>query len=182
MAGNSNSGRRQQPEALARLKGTLQPPCRRKTGSSLTSGKKISYKMQCASVAGYDSLTERAKKIYLSACGQAMALRLLEPADLPQLLVYAKEFDNYLDCEEDLRENGRYKMKLDEEGNLTGYIANPSYSQKKVSWDIVKQISQNFGFSPYDRQRLKSEVDPEDPTTKIVNIIMSGGDHGPEDQ
>ena len=182
MAGNSNSGRRQQPEELARLKGTLPPPSRRKQGSGLTSGTKLTMRMQCAHVVGYDTLNERSRKIYLSACSQAMALRLLEPADLVQLIIYAKEFDNYLTCDADIRKNGRYRLKYDDEGKVSGTIDNPSCFQKKVSWDIVKNISANFGFSPYDRQRLKAEVNPEDPTTRIVNIIMSGGDNGPENQ
>ena len=139
-------------------------------------------RMQCAHVVGYDTLNERSRKIYLSACSQAMALRLLEPADLVQLIIYAKEFDNYLTCDADIRKNGRYRLKYDDEGKVSGTIDNPSCFQKKVSWDIVKNISANFGFSPYDRQRLKAEVNPEDPTTRIVNIIMSGGDNGPEDQ
>lgn len=182
MAGNKNSGRRQQPEELARLKGTLPPPSRRRPGSGLTSGVKLTMRMQCAHVVGYDTLNDRSRKIYLSACSQAMALRLLEPADLAELLVYAKEFDNYLTCCEDIAANGRYKFKYDDAGNVSGTIDNPSNFQKKVSWDIVKNVSANFGFSPYDRQRLRAEVDPEDPTTKIVNIIMNGGDNGPEDQ
>lgn len=182
MAGNKNSGRRQQPEELARLKGTLQPPSRRRPGSGLTSGTKLSLKMQCAHVTGYDTLNERSRKIYLSACSQAMALKLLEPADLVQLIVYAKEFDNYLTCDADIQKNGRYRLKHDENGKVVGTVDNPSCFQKKVSWDIVKNVSSNFGFSPYDRQRLRAEVNPEDPTTKIVNIIMKGVDDGPEDQ
>ena len=181
MAGNRNSGRRQQPEQLARLKGTLRPSERR-AESGLTSGKKVTLPMQCAHVEGYDSLNERARRIYLSACKQAMALRLLEPPDLRQLVVYATEFDNYLTCVQDIRDNQRYYWKLDEHGKKVGTVENPSNFQKKASWEIIKNISANFGFSPYDRQRLKAEVDPEDPTTKIVNIIMSGGDDGPEDQ
>lgn len=182
MAGNSNSGRRQQPEELARLKGTLPPPSRRRPGSGLTSGNKVTLPMQCAHVEGYGSLNDRARRIYLSACKQAMALRLLEPPDLRQLVVYATEFDNYLTCVEDLKEHGRYAWKYNEMGERVGTVDNPSNFQKKVSWDIVKNISANFGFSPYDRQRIKAEVDPEDPTTRIVNIIMKGGDNGPEDQ
>lgn len=182
MAGNANSGRRQQPEELARLKGTLPPPSRRRPGSGLTTGNKLTLPMQCAKVTGYDTLTDRAKRMYLSACKQVMAFKLLEPQDLPELLVYAKEFDNYLNCDEDIRKNGRYTLKYDVDGNVVGTVDNPSYFQKKQSWDIIKNVSANFGFSPYDRQRLKAEVDPEDPTTKIVNIIMQGGNDGPEDQ
>jgi len=181
MAGNKNSGRRQQPEELARLKGTLQP-CRRHTGSSNQIGKKITTILTCCHLPGYDTLTERAKKIYLSACRQVMAFGLLQQPDLVQLLVYAKEFDNYLTCDADIQKNGRYRLKYNEDGKVVGTVDNPSCLQKKVSWDIVKNVSSNFGFSPYDRQRLRAEVTPEDPTTQIVNIIMNGVDDGPEDQ
>lgn len=181
MAGNKNSGRRQQPEQLARLKGTLQPS-RRNPVTGFQGAKKITTILTCCHLVGYETLNERSKKIYLSACRQVMAFGLLQQSDLPELLVYAKEFDNYLSCCADIEENGRYKLKYDDEGNVSGTIDNPSNFQKKVSWDIIKNVSANFGFSPYDRQRLRAEVDPEDPTTKIVNIIMNGGDNGPEDQ
>lgn len=181
MAGNSNSGRRQQPEQLARLKGTLQP-CRRTPTSDFKGAKKIQTILTCTKVIGYDTLNERGKKIFLSACRQVMAFGLLQQADLPELLIYAKEFDNYLNCDADIQKNGRYRLRYNDDGKVVGTIDNPSCFQKKVSWDIIKNVSANYGFSPYDRQRLKAEVDPEDPTTKIVNIIMRGGDDGPEDQ
>lgn len=181
MAGNSNSGRRQQPEELARLKGTLQP-CRRAPKSSFAGANKITTILTCCHVTGYETLNPRSKKIFLSACRQVMAFGLLQQADLPELIIYAKEFDNYLSCDDDIQKNGRYHFKFDDDGNICGTIDNPSCFQKKVSWDIVKNVSAKFGFSPYDRQRLIAEVTPEDPTTKIVNIIMKGRDDGPEDQ
>lgn len=179
MAGNSNSGRRQQPEELARMKGTLQP-CRPRTKP--VSGKKISEIMNCSQITGYKGLTKRAKTMYLSACRQVLSLRLLEHGDLAQLLVYAKEFDRYLQCDEDLAANGRYRYVYDEDGQIRGAVENPSFRQMMKCWDVVKAISSNYGFSPYDRQRLRAETDPEDPTTKIVNIIMNGGANGPDDQ
>ena len=180
MAGNANSGRRQQPEEMMRLKATMQPSRPRKNGIS---GKKITEIMHCCHIPGYKDLTDRAKSIYKSACRQVLLLRLLESSDLPQLLVYAKEFDRYLQCDEDLNANGRYKYLYDEDGQVRGTLENPSFKQMMKCWDVVKNISSNYGFSPYDRQRLRAEVDPEDPTTKIVNIIMNGnGTEEPDDQ
>ena len=179
MAGNANSGRRQMPEELMRLKGTLQPSRPRTKGLS---GKKITEIMNCTQIAGYKDLSKRARTMYLSACRQVMSFRLLEHGDLPQLLIYAKEFDRYLQCDEDLNANGRYKYQYDEDREIRGTVENPSFRQMMKCWDVVKAISSNYGFSPYDRQRLKAETDPEDPTTKIVNIIMNGGTDGPDDQ
>lgn len=112
-----------------------------------------------------------------------MAYQLLEPMDLPQILIYAKEFDRYLQCDEDIAKRGHYWLRYDESGEVIGTIENPSVNMAKKALDTVIKISSNFGFSPNDRQRLKAEVNPEDPTTKIVNIIMSGnGTEEPDDQ
>ena len=139
--------------------------------------------MNCCRLPGYKELNDRAKTMYKSACRQVMSLKLLEASDLPQLLVYAKEFDRYLQCDEDLTANGRYKYLYDEDGQIRSTVENPSFRQMMKCWDVVKTISSNYGFSPYDRQRLRAEVDPEDPTTKIVNIIMNGnGTEEPDDQ
>lgn len=178
MAGNGNSGRRQQPEELARLKGDFRPSRAKPAGIS---GRKIGNILECCHLPGYDTLNTRSKRIYLAACKRVLFLKVLEPADLPELLIYAKEFDRYLQCDEDIERNGRYTRRYNEIGDIVGTVENPSVRQAKIALETVIRISSNFGFSPVDRQRLRAEVNPEDPTTRIVNIIMQGG-NGPEDQ
>ena len=80
----------------------------------------------------------------------------------------------------DVEKNGMYTVKRDEAGNVCGTVENPSVRQMDRFFSHVAKIGSNFGLSPVDRQRIKARVEEEDPSAKIINLIMEGG--GPDEQ
>ena len=105
---------------------------------------------------------------------------ILEQAYLPELVMFAKEFDMYMTAAADVEKNGMYTIKRDEQGNVCGTVENPSVKQMDRFFSHVAKIGSNFGLSPVDRQRIKARVEGEDPSAKIINLIMEGG--GPDEQ
>lgn len=176
--GAAGSGRKKQPAQLAKLKGTYQP-CRHKDEGGVE-GKKVGSIQAACSTLSYRLLTERQRKIYLSVCRQLIPLGILESAYLPELVIFAKEFDMYLLAAADVEKNGFYTLKRDELGNVCGTIENPSVRQMDRFFNHIAKIGSNFGLSPVDRQRIKMKVEGEDPAAKIINLIMDGG--APDEQ
>ena len=176
--GGTGSGRKKQPAQLAKLKGTYQA-CRRKNDGNLEGRKVGSIQAACGTMS-YKLLTERQRKIYLSVCRQLIPLGILEQAYLPELVMFAKEFDMYMTAAADVEKNGMYKDKLDNAGNVCGTVENPSVRHMDRFFSHVAKIGSNFGLSPVDRQRIKARVEGEDPSAKIINLIMEGGE--PDEQ
>jgi len=107
-------------------------------------------------------------------------LGIIEQAYLPELVMFAKEFDMYLIAAADVEKNGMYTLKRNEEGQVIGTVENPSIKQMDRSFNHIAKIGSNFGLSPVDRQRIKAKVEGEDPAARIINLIMDG--EGPDEQ
>lgn len=176
--GGTGSGRKKQPAQLAKLKGTYQA-CRRKNDGNLE-GRKVKRVQDACRILSYKLLNERQREIYLSVCRQLIPLGIIEQAYLPELVMFAKEFDMYLIAAADVEKNGMYTLKRNEEGQVVGTVENPSVKQMDRFFSHIAKIGSNFGLSPVDRQRIKAKVEGEDPATKIINLIMDGGE--PDEQ
>ena len=92
--GGTGSGRKKQPAQLAKLKGTYQA-CRRRNDGDLE-GRKIKRVQDACRTLSYKLLSERQREIYLSVCRQLIPLGIIEQAYLPELVMFAKEFDMYM--------------------------------------------------------------------------------------
>ncbi len=176
--GGTGSGRKKQPAQLAKLKGTYQA-CRRRNDGDLE-GRKIKRVQDACRTLSYKLLSERQREIYLSVCRQLIPLGIIEQAYLPELVMFAKEFDMYMTAAADVEKNGMYSVKRDEAGNVCGTVENPSVRQMDRFFNHIAKIGSNFGLSPVDRQRIKARVEGEDPSARIINLIMGGGE--PDEQ
>lgn len=176
--GGTGSGRKKQPAQLAKLKGTYRT-CRYKNDSDLE-GRKISRIQDACRNTSYKVLDEKQRGIYLMICRQLIPLGILERTDLPELVMYAIEMDMYLTAAADVKKNGMYSVKRDEAGNVCGTVENPSVRIMDRSFSHVDRLGMRFGLSPADRQRIRARVEGEDPSAKIINLIMEGGE--PDEQ
>ena len=176
--GGTGSGRKKQPAQLAKLKGTYQA-CRRRNDGDLE-GRKVGSIQAACSTLSYRLLTDRQRKIYLSVCRQLIPLGILEYAYLHQLEMFATAFDMYMTAAADVEKNGMYRIKFDEAGNVCGTVTNPAVKNMDIFFRQVVKIGSNFGLSPVDRQRIRNKVEGDDPSAKIINLIMEGG--GPDEQ
>ena len=178
MAGNANSGRKKLPAEVLRLRGTNVPG--RPRGASVND-RKIKSIQACVKVEGYSLMNKRTRRVYLSLCRRLIAMKMLESIFLPELSVYAREFDLYLTCSDDLSRNGMYVPLTDRHGNIVKYVENPSARQLNRHVANIKALGSNFGFSPVDRQRIREELNTESPTINIMNFINGAGG-GPDEQ
>ena len=178
--GSSASGRKKQPVQLAKLKGTYQP-CRHR-GVGDDGGEKVTSLQMCYGTGLYKSLPKRAREVYLTVCRELLPLKMLTRVDLSQLALYAHEWDIYLDCTADIEKNGRYTLKYDPDGKVAGTVENPSVRHRVKALDAIIKIGQNFGLSPVDRQRIKSQAAGEDPRTQIINLVMNGDGYTADEQ
>ncbi len=136
-------GRKAIPDALKSLRGTNQPVRMRGENNS-----SIILK-----VSAPPELNTRAKKIYREKANQLIALKILTPADLDQLLIYSSSFDMLLESIEKLKE-GKFKSVHDDDGKLIRFVENPYFKIYRDMTVIVNKIGGEYGFSPVSRQKL----------------------------
>ena len=171
-------GRKKLPQEILDLRGTARKDRARPaavTGSGVAP-------VQCWTFPGYEILTERAKGIYRRLCKSCMAIKILEAQDLVQLIAYAREYDIYLTAIADVEKNGPVTVTEDAKGKTVAY-SNPYVKIANNAIINLTKIGSNFGFSPVDRQKLKTPA-AEDPREKIRRIMVEfdNEDSGPDNQ
>lgn len=172
-------GRKKLPQEVLDLRGTARKDRDR---SLQITGKKITSIEQCKGFVGIGILkSAEEKRIYFRKCRQLIALGVLEDTYLDQLIVYARNLSQYAEAIEHINAEGlyivlkTYSEKLDKAGNVTkketdtGVVINPWYKVSRHCETIIRQIGSNFGFSPFDRQKLRVEVEKENPLQKLFN-------------
>lgn len=150
------------------LRGTLQP-CRDR-GATVMGPTIEQLDIRVWTNPGYSSLTARAKDIYKRACRQLISMKMLQAPDLNSLIAYAREYDLYLQAVEDVNTNGR-KLYYEDKNGFPRYYDNPAIHQANNALANLRALGSNFGFSPVDRQRLKSAVD--DSKTKGIKAMFA---------
>lgn len=93
-------------------------------------------------------------------CDKIAANDMLTDADRDAILIYAENWVLYEDCADDVRKNGTYLWIETSAGKKP--ITNPAFRHMKDCETIVKQIWDQFGFTPRARMGLKvAEKPPE---------------------
>ena len=82
-------GRKPLPQEVLNLRGTARKD-RQRPAAAITGKTITSYDIQCVSTPGYSTLTPRGRKIFAKACRTCIALKMLEPIYLSQLVAYAR--------------------------------------------------------------------------------------------
>jgi P27 family predicted phage terminase small subunit len=166
-------GRKPLPQEVLNLRGTARKD-RQRPAAAITGKTITNYDIQCVSTPGYSTLTPRGRKIFSKACRTCIALKMLEPIYLSQLVAYARELDLYLDCCESVLTQGRVYKIIDQGGNEK-WVDNPAVHQGNNALRNVQSIGSNFGFTPVDRQKLKLTTG-EDPLAEIKRIMLADDD------
>lgn len=172
-------GRKKLPQEILEIRGTARKD--RQRPSSVSGSLIQSWGLECTQFSGYKSMNERAKRIFASACQQCIAMKILSPAYLMQLALYARECDLYLSCVEDLEKNGRYIESTNVKTGAVSFAENPSFRQANQALVQIRAIGSNFGFSPVDSMKLKLQTE-EDPMAKIKRMMLEVEYDGPDNQ
>jgi len=126
-------------------------------------------------------MTARAKTIFAKACRDCIEIRILTPAFLTQLSLYARELDIYLSCMEDIQANGRYLINTNEKTGAVTYADNPSFRQANQALVQIRALGSNFGFSPVDAMKLKVQ-EQVDPLERVKSMMLSVEYDGADNQ
>lgn len=174
MAGNKNSGRKPYSAQQIALTGQQMP--RGRVEQSGPQDVKITSLEDALCVEGYSSMSARAKRIYKTLCGRFIAMGLLEPLYLMSLYMLACDFDHLIDLERDIRKNGRYVVRQDASGQVSGAVLNPAYTLFLKTQDSIRMIGSNFGLSPAERRKIMASGAPQSVTVNIFDAIRQQAD------
>lgn len=109
-------------------------------------------------------------------------LGILDRDFLPQILMYAVQYDTYLKCCEIIRHEGVIKIGSDKDGNPVSF-PNPAVKLRDKSVEILLKIGSNFGMSPVDRQKIKTHAAEEkEKKVKSIMAMVEFDDEGVDDQ
>lgn len=161
-------GRKKLPQEVLNLRGTARKDRERPTVST---GKELA-EIQMWTVVGYSQLSDRARGIYRRVARACNALKILTVVDLPQLVIYAREYDWLLTAFEMEAKVGVMYSKKDKDGNVT-WLQNPARGTIDSCIRNLNKIGGNFGLSPVDRQKIKVQGADEKPGDKIKRIFAS---------
>lgn len=110
--------------------------------------------------------SKRAKDIFKTKANQLIAQNVLTEFDLEQLALYAVALDNCYSCMENMDE-----LVVEEitKGGIK-LVVSPHVKVFKEMAVLCNQIGASFGFTPVDRQKIKTEAPKqEDALTKFMN-------------
>lgn len=175
-------GRKPIPQEVLNLRGTDRKDRQR---PSSTLGAPIAPQdIRKCQVAGLNTVSARARRIYWTLIKQFAGERLLEMDFLGQVLMYATYMDEWIACTEDIEEKGYVCTGVTKTGAIMKYH-NPSVKMRDNATEKLLKIGSNFGLSPVDRQRLKAQV--EDPKAKGIKAIFAAivadeGEETPDEQ
>ena len=109
-------------------------------------------------------------------------LGILDRSFLPQILVYAVEYDTYLKCCEIIKEKGLIQAGVDKNGNMISF-PNPAVKMRNKSVEILLKIGGNFGMSPVDRQKIRvNAAEEKNQKVKSIMAMVEFEDESVDDQ
>ena len=173
-------GRKPLPQEVLNLRGTARKDRERPLS---TSGEKISVAdlRKCQEV-GLKSIPERARAIYWKTCRQMALTGILEARFLPQLIVYAVNYNYFLECCEEIDKNGKYIMVRNDVGEVTSVIENPAIKSRQRAAEMMLKVGSNFGMSPVDNQKIRIVSEEKDKKVKSIMAMVEFEDESVDDQ
>ena len=109
-------------------------------------------------------------------------LGILDRDFLPQILMYAVQYDTYLTCCEIIRKKGLIEVAIDKDGNPISF-PNPAVKLRDKSAEILLKIGGNFGMSPVDRQKIRANAAEEkDKRVRSIMAMVEYDDEEVDDQ
>lgn len=179
MPGNKNSGRKTLPAEVKRLQGSLNVT-REKGNGAEVDVKRVTSFAQCKKVNGLESLSERALKIYRDTCNYLIEMKVMTRGDLPNVLIYAQQYDLYLSSWKDLEKGYYWPLRDNKSGQIIKFVRNPGFATMNSALTMIAKYGALLGLSPSDRQRLHPEGEDKK-APDVLNIIMNSN-YEPDDQ
>ena len=154
-------GRKRTPDKLKQLRGTDQP-CR------MTGKPPLPEIIRIEDIDLSSLKSERSKDIFIENANYLIKLELLNASNILPLAMYANNLDILQECIDEMANNGKFKERYDENGNVIGFIENPYLDLwKKLQPITVKQASE-FGFTPISGLRFAKKPDEKDELQQIL--------------
>lgn len=155
------AGRKKIPDKLKQLRGTDQP-CR------------MTGKPPLPEVLSIDNIdlstlkSERARAIFIENANYLIKLELLNASNILPLALYANNLDILQECIDEMAKTGKFKERLDENGNIIGFFENPYLNLwQKLQPITVKQAAE-FGFTPVSGLRFAKKADDKDELQQLM--------------
>lgn len=161
-------GRKPIPDELKKLRGTDQPG---RLSGTVDNVDRITDIKMITSTSRLKLLpTKRAKDIFKQKANQLIGLGILTVLDIEHLAIYANSLDVLFTCMESMRNAPTEKYNKD--GELIGYVPDPSISMYKQMVEHVNRIGAEFGFTPMSRQKInQTEKEEKNPFELLRDSI-----------
>lgn len=168
-------GRKAEPTAIAKLKGTFQP-CRHE-------GRELKIPVLLKLKTAPKWFSKQAKKIYKISAQVLIQYGLLTEINFQLFLAYVNEISTYLELSEVIKEQGYYvevyevvydvKKGVDDNGNkfenktfrekvLSGIKKNPNIAISKEALGAAIKLANEFGLTPASMSKIKIGGEDED--------------------
>ena len=176
-------GRKPLPQELLNLRGTNRP-CRQRPSTTIGEPIKLSEIQYRCQVSGLRSVPARAREIYWAQVKKVAAQGMLDEMFCQQLFFYSVEYDHFITCCESIRDNGLTMLVGIDKNGAPVVIPNPAVKQREKALEKLLKIGSNYGFSPVDRQRLKTQADDTKQTKfqAFFAAIVSDENENPDEQ
>jgi P27 family predicted phage terminase small subunit len=99
-----------------------------------------------------EGFTAATKRVWVATCRKLLTLKILSDQDTDLIEQYCIAVITSRAAARDIEEHGFFLTN--DKGNR---YTNPSVAALKQSQAVIVQIADRFGFSPYARQKLKTE-------------------------
>ena len=159
-------GRTKLPDEVKGLKGTLQR-CRMEAPS--VKGERLTSYEQCKGLPGTGRLKWWGRWMYKFRCEEMIALRLLEPRHIPEIIMYCQLYDLYNESLDKIGKEGLIVTKYSSDGMPIGSDRNSAFPTMLKTLEQMRAISAHYGWTPVDAQKIK--VEKEDPMSLIAQAM-----------
>jgi P27 family predicted phage terminase small subunit len=157
-------GRKKDSDEIKSLRGTKR---RDRNNNGMIAGIPMVSNRTYSAMSGYDELSRRAKMLYLSNCNMLANHDRLFKEDLKALILYSQTWDEFWKMDKLVEDKG--VLLTTAQGNI---IANPAVKMRRDARRDIIDIGAKFGFTPFDRQKLKAPDNNKDnPLTIFLNEV-----------